>query len=163
MHTAHRHARIPTTTRSRALLRLWAAGLALCAVFPTNRVTGHSTLAGEIHRTGGALYLACLPLAALHLTRLIPDHPHWTQWLRRLTAASAVTAMAFGTSQVITGLPQGLLERLALIAQAALLAVLGWPASLRQIGDLVRTPAPPELLPPVIGPRTEVGERQIRS
>jgi hypothetical protein len=53
-----------------ALFGLWQAGLLLCAVFPTNRTAGSSTLSGEIHRLADATFLTSLPIAGWKLGTL---------------------------------------------------------------------------------------------
>jgi hypothetical protein len=103
----------------RVLFGLWYTGLAIVAVFPGNRSATNTTVSGDIHRFGGALFLTCLPLACWSLARRLRDrHVRW------FTAVSAVTAAAFGVSQFLQWLPLGLLERFALGAQLALLVVL---------------------------------------
>jgi hypothetical protein len=101
--------------------------LSLCAVFPGNRTVTESTVSGEIHRFGGALFLVCLPVACSRLARSLRDDPQWTvagMRIRWFAVAGWGTAGAFGVSQFAHWLPQGLLERFALGAELALLVVL---------------------------------------
>jgi hypothetical protein len=109
------------------LFGLWVAGLAIVAVFPGNRTVTESTVSGEIHRFGGAVFLTCLPLACWRLARTLLLDPLWIVAARRIrwfAAASLLTAAAFGVAQFVTWLPQGLLERFALGAEIALVVVL---------------------------------------
>jgi hypothetical protein len=111
----------------RVLFGLWFAGLLLVVVFPTNRTRLDITLHGDIHRVGGAVFLTCLPLACWTLAWSLRADPRWTAHtgrIRRLSAITWLAALAFGASQVNRTLPQGLLERFALGAEVALLAVL---------------------------------------
>jgi hypothetical protein len=117
---------MPRSRSVRVLFGLWAAGMLICAVFPASRLASDPTVSGELHRLGGAVFLTCLPLAGRQLARSLLNHPQWTLsagWIRRFATATVVTAVAFGLSQVAP-LPQGLLERLALGAEAALLIML---------------------------------------
>jgi hypothetical protein len=119
--------RMPRDRGVRVLFGLWCAGLVLCAVFRANQVVGNPTVSGEIHRVGGAMFLACLPLAGMRLARTLVLDPRWTLTagqVRGFATAAMATAAAFGVSQVATWLPLGLLERFALGAEVALLVVL---------------------------------------
>ncbi|MBP2479201.1 hypothetical protein JOF53_008073 [Crossiella equi] len=107
-------------TRATVLFGLWVAGLLTVAAVPGNVSATVSTVGGEIHRLGGAVFLLCLPLAAMRVAELVGGAPAvW--WLAVL---SLVTAAGFGLSQVVPALPQGITQRLALIAQAVLLLAL---------------------------------------
>jgi hypothetical protein len=111
----------------RVLFALWFAGLLLVVVFPTNRTRVDVTLHGDIHRVGGAVFLTCLPVACWTLAGSLRADPRWTAHtgrIRRFSAITELAALAFGLSQVNPTLPQGLLERFALGAEVALLAVL---------------------------------------
>jgi hypothetical protein len=103
-------------------LRLWQGGLVVCAVFPTNRTSGDTSFAGEVHRIGGGLVLVCLPLAARQVARALN-----TARIGAWTAAALVPAVLFGLAQ-FPSTPlmdvRGLLERLALAAQIGLLLVI---------------------------------------
>jgi hypothetical protein len=111
----------------RVLFGLWFAGLVLVAVFATDRTRIDITLHGKIHRVGGAVFLTCLPLACWTLARSLRADPRWAAFtgrIRRLSVMTLLAAVAFGMSQVELRFPQGLLERFALGAEVALLAVL---------------------------------------
>lgn len=124
---AMKHADVPRGTGPTVCFGLWCAGLALCAVFPGNRSVTDTTLSGEIHRFGGALFLTSLPVACWQLARSLRKSPQWIRLaarIRWLGIVSSGTAAAFGVSQFVLWLPQGLLERFALAAELVLLVVL---------------------------------------
>jgi hypothetical protein len=124
---AMRHAGMPRERSLNVLFGLWCAGLALCAVFQGNRSATETTVPGDIHRFGGALFLTCLPLACWKLAKTLRRHPQWTSVAARIrwfALAGGVTAAAFGISQFAQWLPLGLLERFALGTELALLVVL---------------------------------------
>ncbi|WP_329047431.1 DUF998 domain-containing protein [Amycolatopsis sp. NBC_01488] len=121
------HADLPRGRAVRVLFGLWCAGLSLVAVFPANRSTADPTVPGDIHWFGGAVYFTCLPAACWLLARSLRGNPRWNRAARRIrwsAAAGVVTAAAFGVSQFARSLPAGLLERLALAAELALVVVL---------------------------------------
>jgi hypothetical protein len=106
---------------------LWGAGLLLCAVFPTNRTSGDSTFSGDLHRLAGGTFLTSLPLAAWQLAKTLRADPRLRALalrLRRLAVGCLALAAVFGLCQLmpvpLAGV-QGLLERLALGAEIALL------------------------------------------
>jgi hypothetical protein len=118
---------MPRVRAATVLFRLWLAGLAVVAVFPGNPSVDVSTVSGEIHRFGGAVFLTCLPAACWLLARALHRDPLWTVAARRIrwfTGVSLVTAASFGVAQFVHWLPQGLLERFALGAEVALVVVL---------------------------------------
>lgn len=125
--TAMTRAGLPSDRALSVLFGLWYAGLGLVAVFPGNKSVDDTTVAGEIHRFGGALFLTCLPVACLWLAKLL--RPQWTVLASRVQwfgVAGGVASAAFGLAQVDQTLPLGLTERFALGAQLALLVVLAW-------------------------------------
>ncbi len=120
-------AALPRTPLASALFLLWTAGLVVILLFCSNLNAANPTASGEIHRAGGAVLFASLPLAAWTLsTRLRTD----TRWLaaaatlRRGAVARAVTAAAFGMAQIVGWLPAGLLERIALLAEFLIIATM---------------------------------------
>jgi hypothetical protein len=118
---------VPLARPVTVLFRLWLAGLAVVAVFPGNPSVDVSTVSGEIHRFGGAVFFTCLPAACWLLARSLQRDPLWTVAARRIkwfTAVSLITAASFGVAQFVPWLPQGLLERFALGAEIALVVVL---------------------------------------
>lgn len=111
----------------RVLFGLWFAGLLIVAVFPADRTRTDVTVYGELHRLGAAVVLSCLPLACWKLARALRGNRRWAAFtgrIRLFSALSLFAAVAFGLSQLHPTLPQGLLERVALGADVALLAVL---------------------------------------
>lgn len=118
---------VPHSGLVKVLFGLWFVGLALVAVFPGNPSVDVSTVAGEIHRFVGAVFLTSLPVACWLLARSLRDHPVWMVTASRLRGVAVVgvlTATSFGVAQFVTWLPQGLLERFALAAEVALVVVL---------------------------------------
>jgi hypothetical protein len=124
---AMKAAGLPRKPATTVLFGLWGAGLLLIAVFQGNRSALDPTLHGEIHRFGGAVFLTCLPLACWTWAKTLALDPQWTSpatLVRRLSVAGALTAAAFGLAQIVPALPEGLLERLALGVELALLVAL---------------------------------------
>ncbi|MFD1051428.1 DUF998 domain-containing protein, partial [Kibdelosporangium lantanae] len=80
--TAMARAGLPSDRPLSVLFGLWYVGLALVAVFPGNKSVDDTTVAGEIHRFGGALFLTCLPVACWWLARLL--RPQWTKLATRV-------------------------------------------------------------------------------
>lgn len=120
---------VPRSRLRNVLFGLWATGLLLCAVFPTNRTTGDSTFSGEVHRFAGATFLTSLPLAGWHLARTLRATPRFrgpARTIRLLAIGCLVFAAAFGLCQLAPApVPdvQGLVERVALGAEVALLLI----------------------------------------
>ncbi|WP_143446951.1 DUF998 domain-containing protein [Kibdelosporangium aridum] len=118
---------VPHSAGVKVLFGLWFLGLTLVAIFPGNPSVDVSTVAGEIHRFGGAVFLTSLPVACWLLARSLRDHPVWMVTAGRLRGVAVVgvlTAASFGVAQFVQWLPQGLLERFALTAEVALVIVL---------------------------------------
>ena len=85
------------------------------------------TVSGEIHRFGGAMLFAGLPLATWALSTRLRAEPRWhtaAPALRRGAIAGVVTAAAFGAAQIVSWLPAGLLERVALLAEFLIVATM---------------------------------------
>jgi hypothetical protein len=117
---AARLAALPRTPLTSVLFGLWVAGLVVVVVFPSSVSATDPTTSGEIHRAGGAVLFASLPLAAWALSIRLRSEARWLEvarTVRRGAIAGVVTATAFGTAQVVGWLPAGLLERLALLAE----------------------------------------------
>ncbi|MEU5694811.1 DUF998 domain-containing protein [Actinosynnema sp. NPDC020468] len=118
---------VPRSRPVLVLSGLWCAGLLLCAVFPTNRVSGESSFSGDVHRLAGATFLTSLPLAAWHLARALRADRRLrprADRLRTLAITGLGLAAVFGLCQLAPtamGAVQGLAERLALGAEVALL------------------------------------------
>jgi hypothetical protein len=120
-------ARMPRNRSVSVLFGLWYAGLLLSAVFPGDQLNAGHTLSGQLHRFGGAVLFTCLPVACWILARSLRPDPRWAgvaAWVRRFAATVLVSAALFGVAQLVPWLPKGLLERVALSAEMALLVVL---------------------------------------
>ncbi|MEV4052002.1 DUF998 domain-containing protein [Amycolatopsis sp. NPDC049688] len=122
---AARSAALPRDPLASTLFLLWTAGIAVVLLFRSN--FDAVTLSGEIHRAGGAVLFASLPLAAWTLSARLRTEPPWmatARALRRGAIAGVVTAAGFGLAQVVGWLPAGLLERAALLAEFAIVATM---------------------------------------
>lgn len=128
---AARLAALPLPPRVIVLFGLWAAGLVVVAVFPSNVSAADPTTSGSIHRAGGAVLFASLPSAAWALSIRLRSEARWlgvAPLVRRGAVAGVVTATAFGVAQVVGWLPAGLLERLALLAEFLIIATVATAA-----------------------------------
>ena len=126
-------ASLPRDPLASALFVLWTAGLVVVLVFRSNLSAADPTVSGDIHRAGGAVLFASLPLAAWALSTRLRTEPRWlavVPALRRCAIAGVVTAAAFGTAQIVGWLPLGLLERFALLAEFLIVATVA--TALRQ-------------------------------
>ncbi len=124
---AARLAALPRDPLVSTLFLLWTAGLTVVLFCRSNFSAANPTLSGEIHRAGGAVLFASLPLAAWTLSARLRTEPRWltaAPALRRGAIAGTVTAAAFGAAQVLRWLPAGLLERAALLAEFLIVATL---------------------------------------
>jgi hypothetical protein len=152
------------TAATRVLLVATAAGLALCAIFPTDPgLSQINTLEGEVHRWAAAVVFTALPLAGWTLARRNTSLP-WGNAVRALSVTSAlalggflITHPASFTSSPINGAAYyGLLERGVVLAEIALLTAM----ALASAGGR-RHPA--ALEPPASsGPAAEAGARPER-
>ncbi|MFI7445676.1 DUF998 domain-containing protein [Nonomuraea indica] len=125
------------TAATRVLLLAAAAGLLLCAVFPTDPgVSQLSTVAGEIHRWAAAVVFTALPLAGWTLARR-DTSPPWANALRALSVTSALALAGFlfahpasFTSAAIDGAAfYGLFQRGVVLAEIALVTVMALTAA----------------------------------
>lgn len=117
-------ANVPLDTRVNVLFGLWVAGLLIVLMFRGNTSATETSVHGQLHRFGGALLFASLPLACQALARRLRTEPGWTAAAARLrlpAVAGLVTAAAFGFAQFVPSLPEGLLERIALTAELGIL------------------------------------------
>jgi hypothetical protein len=130
---------VPGTGRIRALLGVWAAGLLVAAVFPTNLRGTPQNLSSNIHLFAGAVAFATLPIAAWLLARRLRRDPGRSGTGRRSASAAVLGGSAlvggllsaalignrlpgvFGATELM--LPPGILQRVAGAAQIVLLAV----------------------------------------
>ncbi|WP_410622504.1 DUF998 domain-containing protein [Amycolatopsis sp. cmx-8-4] len=120
-------AALPRTPLASTLFLLWTAGLLVVLVFRSNLSAADPTASGEIHRAGGAVLFASLPLAAWTLGARLRTDTRWlaaAATLRRGALAGVVTAAAFGLAQLVGWLPAGLLERVALLAEFLIIATM---------------------------------------
>ncbi|WP_309235223.1 DUF998 domain-containing protein, partial [Amycolatopsis sp. SID8362] len=74
---AARLAALPRDPLVSTLFLLWTAGLAVVLVFRSNSSAADPTVSGEIHRAGGAVLFASLPLAAWTLSARLRTEPRW--------------------------------------------------------------------------------------
>jgi hypothetical protein len=124
------------------LFLLWTAGLMVVLFFRSNLSAADPTVSGEIHRAGGAVLFASLPLAAWTLSARLRAEPRWlvvATALRRGAITGVLTAAAFGAAQVVGWLPLGLLERVALLAE--FLIVVTMALALRRAAGRPRRPS----------------------
>ncbi|NUT94761.1 MAG: DUF998 domain-containing protein [Saccharothrix sp.] len=78
------------------LLGLWAAGLTVATVFPTDPTGTPTSFSGAVHRYAGAVMFTSLPLAGWLISRrFIPSTP-----VRRFSVAAGITSVAFMVSHV---------------------------------------------------------------
>ncbi|MBW4720912.1 DUF998 domain-containing protein [Saccharothrix obliqua] len=78
------------------LMGLWAGGLAVAAVFPTDPTGAPTSFSGAVHRYAGAVMFASLPLAGWLISRrFISSTP-----VRRFSVAAGITSVAFMASHV---------------------------------------------------------------
>lgn len=118
---------LPRDRAVSVLFGLWVAGLFLVLLFQENPSTTVVTVHGEIHRFGGAVLFACLPLACRALVRLLRADHRWSRHAQRVRSCGRLaftTAAAFGIAQFVSELPQGLLERIALAAELGTLVTI---------------------------------------
>ncbi len=138
-------AALPRSPLVSTLFLLWAAGITVVLVFRSNVSAAEPTVSGGIHRAGGAVLFASLPLAAWTLSTRLRAESRWVMAapaLRRGAIAGVVTAAAFGAAQVITWLPAGLLERAALLAEFLIVTTIA--VALRHAARAVHPPATSE-------------------
>ncbi|MEU7900810.1 DUF998 domain-containing protein [Nonomuraea sp. NPDC049152] len=124
------------TAATRMLLIAAAGGLMLSAVFPTDPGMAKS-VSGEVHRWASAVVFTSLPVAGWTLARGRAALPRWN--LVRSLAMTSVVALAVYlaahpatlTSALIGGESYyGLLERAVIVAEVALVVMMGMAASL---------------------------------
>jgi hypothetical protein len=136
-------------------LSAWAGCLVVATFFPTDRSLAVETVTGWIHQIAGAGFLALLAMGGWALLPRLRESPAWRPTagvVRALTAGTAGLAVAYVVSRlgdwfpdlvdVTLGFdPGGLLQRLALTADAAVIGALAihlvrvsWPG-LRRHGE----------------------------
>lgn len=78
------------------LLGLWAVGLTVATVFPTDPTGSPTSFSGLVHRYAGAVMFTSLPLAGWLISRrFIRSTP-----VRRFSVAAGITSVAFMVSHV---------------------------------------------------------------
>lgn len=121
------------------LLALWALGLVVAAVVPTDPLTTDLSAPAYVHRYASVLAFAALPAAGLLLARRLGPDPRagrTARWLRVLswTALAGAVVMAYsagpGGRELI-----GLVERLLLGCEVVLLGVFGQYVQQRPLGE----------------------------
>ncbi|WCD90886.1 hypothetical protein KPP03845_107315 [Streptomyces xanthophaeus] len=112
------------------LLGVWAVGLVVAALVPTDPLTSDLSAPAHVHRYASVLAFTALPAAGLLLSRRIGTGrgaEGTARWLSVLSCAAfaAAVVMAYaagpGGRELI-----GLAERVLLGCEVALLGVLGW-------------------------------------
>jgi hypothetical protein len=117
---------LPRVSRlARSLLGVFAAGMLVAAVAPTDEGLALSTT-GHVHRYASVAAFVVLPAAGFLLARRSASRLGWAApTLRRLATATVVFMAAMLASQALAGRALiGLAERLLLAAGVAMLAVL---------------------------------------
>jgi hypothetical protein len=132
---AHGLAPVPGTGRVRALLGIWAAGLLIAAVFPTNLRGTPQDVSSNIHLYAGAVAFATLPIAAWLLARRLRRGAGVGANSRpaAVLAASALVSGLLSAALIANRVPgvfgmelivsPGIVQRVAGAAQIALLAI----------------------------------------
>ncbi len=134
---------VPLSRTTRALLALWALGLAAAAVFPASYPVAPDPVSGEIHLYACLVAFCSLPGAAISLLEPLRDRPERATLVRaiRLTAAAfALFAASFvfvrlseagiePFPEISDAFPIGVMQRLLLLADIALLCTLLWLAT----------------------------------
>ncbi|CCH33487.1 DUF998 domain-containing protein [Actinosynnema sp. NPDC047251] len=114
------------------LMALWAAGLAVAAVFPTDPTGTPTSVSGAVHRYAGAVMFASLPLAGWLISRQFIS----STTVRRFSVASGITSVAFMVSHVTLtyqgAVLLGLFERLLFALLYGLLFALAAAVARRE-------------------------------
>ena len=83
--------RLPKQSPESVLLALWAAGLVVATLFPTDATRFETSFSGAVHRYAGATMFVCLPLAGWLLARRHRD----ALALRWLSVAAGLASLGF--------------------------------------------------------------------
>ncbi|WP_285478052.1 DUF998 domain-containing protein [Amycolatopsis sp. NBRC 101858] len=130
---------------------LWCVSLVAVAIFAKDPQGGAITVTGKIHLYASAVTCLSLPVVGWALGRRHRDDPRWrrfARWSRRLALAAIPFYLPFivpfAVNVVLGGhLPTvatGLVERLMMVLEIALLAVLGhWAHRAMRAGAHFRT------------------------
>ncbi|WNM41196.1 DUF998 domain-containing protein [Micromonospora halotolerans] len=118
-----------------ALLVAWSAGLMAAAVVPTNEPGLPMDAAAYVHRYASVVAFLALPVAGWLLARRLGGRA--AGWVRGLVLTSLVLAAAMVWSAYPGDrLLIGLAERLLILAEVALLAVVAGILVRREIGEV---------------------------
>jgi hypothetical protein len=144
-----RRAGVPLAGRPAVYLSAWAGCLVVATVFPTDRAPFVETATGWVHQFAGGGVLGLLAMGGWALVPRLRAVPEWRATagvVRALTAGTAGIAVAYVVSRLgdwfpdLVGVtlgfdPGGLLQRLALTADATVITALAihlirltWPA-----------------------------------
>ncbi|MDG4793347.1 DUF998 domain-containing protein [Micromonospora sp. WMMD1082] len=115
------------------LLAAWAGGLLLSGLVPTNPPGTEMGTAAYVHRYASVVAFLALPVAGWLLAARLPTGARAGRWLRVLTVASLLLAAAM----VWSAYPgdralYGLIERVLILAEVALLTLLAVTLHLRR-------------------------------
>ncbi|MEO3744657.1 DUF998 domain-containing protein [Plantactinospora sp. B5E13] len=143
---ALRAARVGAGRLVEGLLLVWCLGLVASALVPTDPIgTLELTTRGYVHRYVSVAAFVALPVAAFLAARRLAADPRWHPTVRRLRLLAAVSVLglaglyyvAFPGERVM----MGLVERILVVTELALLAVLVGQLRRLAVADLpARTP-----------------------
>ncbi|MEV6690068.1 DUF998 domain-containing protein [Micromonospora sp. NPDC051196] len=107
------------------LLAVWAGGLLLAGLVPTNPPGTEMGTAAYVHRYASVVAFLALPVVGWLLAAQLPTGARTRHWLRILTVASLLLAAA----QIWSAYPgdrafYGLIERALILSEVTLLALL---------------------------------------
>ena len=142
----------PVPAAARISLVLGCVGLLASVVFPTNVLGTAADESTVLHRYAAALLFIAVPIAAWALARAAARAGTPTPATGRLAVVSALVGIAFLISHIplvfpdfprgdliATILPRGLVERILLIVDICVLAVIARSARPAQSAELART------------------------
>ncbi|MBQ1025062.1 DUF998 domain-containing protein [Micromonospora sp. C95] len=112
------------------LLAVWAGGLLVSGLVPTNPPGTEMGTAAYVHRYASVVAFLALPVAGWLLAARLPSGARAGHWLRALT----VTSLLLAASMAWSAYPgdrayYGLIERFLILAEVALLAVIAYSSS----------------------------------
>jgi hypothetical protein len=119
------------------LIGLWAAGLTVATVFPTDPTGAPTSFSGAVHRYAGAVMFASLPLAGWLISRTFIA----STTVRRFSVAAGVVSLAFMVSHVAVVYPGsgavvlGLFERVLFALLYCLLFALASAVLRREVSS----------------------------
>ncbi|NGM12250.1 DUF998 domain-containing protein [Verrucosispora sp. CWR15] len=112
------------------LLAAWAGGLLVSGLVPTNQPGTEMGTTAYVHRYASVIAFLALPVAGWLLAARLPAGARAGRWLRALT----VTSLLLATVMAWSAYPgdrayYGLIERLLILAEVALLVVIAYSSS----------------------------------